>query len=379
MKESEYDLIKKTVRKFAEERIAPKVLEMERNNCFDSEALAEAGKLGFVAPYLPETYRGENLDLKSMAIIYEELARVDAGFAMSAFVSGVLFGRNIYLWGTEEQRQKYLPPIAEGKKIGCWALTEPDAGSDAFSIQAKYNRQNKGYCLQGNKTFITNSSVADYCLVIARERESTVHKGATWFIVERDAEGISFSKPFEKMGLCSSPTGEIFLENVFISQEQILGKEGEGFSIMLKSLDVERCLGTSIFIGIAQACLEASIAYSKERKQFGKPIASFQLIKEKISEMVVGIELARTYMYHSLALAQNNIPINSEAAICKLFASQVAVRCASEAVQIHGGYGYIKEYNVERFYRNAKLCEIGGGTSEIQKLIIAENALEKTV
>jgi len=378
MVDSENAMLKNTVRRFLADRVAPFVSEMERNNSFDRAAFEAAGSLGFIAPYLPEIYGGAGLDLKSAATVYEEMSRIDAGFAMSVFVSAVLFSRNIFLWGTEEQRLRYLPPVAVGKKIGCWALTEPSSGSDAFSIQTVYVKDGDGYRLRGNKTFITNAPIADYFLIIARDHDDPGNKKATWFIMERGTEGLTLSKPFDKMGLCTSPTGEIFLDDVYVPRQQVLGEEGRGFPMMMQSLDVERCLGSVVSIGIASACLDASVLYSQQRSQFGKTISEFQLIKEKLAEMMAGIELARTYLYHTIELIQKGALINTEAAICKLFASQVAVRCASEAVQIHGGYGYIKEYPVERYYRDAKLYEIGGGTNEIQKLIIAGKILEKS-
>jgi alkylation response protein AidB-like acyl-CoA dehydrogenase len=258
--------------------------------------------------------------------------------------------------------------------LGAWCLTEPESGSDALSITTSSVKDGDHYILNGSKTFITNSPIADYFVVITRTSGNGV-EGGTAFILERGMEGLSTGPKFDKMGHRPSPTGEVFLDNVRVHKSQILGKEGGAFVDVFKSLDVERTLGPFNYLGIAQASLEAAVAYSKERKQFNKPICSFQMIQSRLAEMATMIDLGRTYAYRCAWMVDQNMPVHKESSIAKLYTSRAAVECADHAMQIFGGYSYMKEYPVERFYRDAKLSEIGAGSSEIQKLVIARELL----
>jgi alkylation response protein AidB-like acyl-CoA dehydrogenase len=374
----EQKIIRKNIRKFLAKELDPVVVEYDEKGIFPKNIFQKLGALGFLGSFFPSQYGGGNTDLLTYSLITEEICRVDAGFGMSCFASSVLFGRNILHQGNEEQKKKYLPPIIRGEKIGCWALTEPQAGSDSLAIQTTFEKNGDMYVINGSKTFITNAPVADYFIVLTRKKGTSGVNGGTAFVLERGMEGLSTGKPFNKMGMRTSPTGEIFLENVKVLKNQILGEEDQGFYAMFKSLDIERSLGICQPLGVAQACLEASLAYAKGRVQFGQPIASFQLIQEKLAEMAMNIELSRTYGYYVLKLAEKGNNIAKEAAILGCFTPMVTTRCALEAVQIHGGYGYMKEYRVEKYLRDAKLFEIGGGTNEIMKLIVARLLLKES-
>lgn len=373
---SEQKIILENLKKFLKKELDPIVGEIDEKGVFPMEVFHKLCSLGFLGSFFPPTYGGGDTDLPTYGLIVEEICKMDAGFGMSCFASSVLFGRNILVQGNEEQKKKYLPPIIRGEKIGCWALTEPQAGSDALSIQTTFEKNGDTYILNGSKTFITNAPIADYFIILTRKRGTTGVKGGTAFVLERGMEGLSTGEPFNKMGMRTSPTGEIFLEDVKAYKSQVLGEEDMGFYGMFKSLDVERSLGICQALGVAQACFEASLAYAKQRVQFGKPIANFQLVQEKLVDMLVGIELSRSYCYRIIQLAEKGMNINKEAAILSYFVSSITTKCALEAVQIHGGYGYMKEYRVEKYLRDAKLYEIGGGTNEIRKLIIAREILK---
>ena len=365
-------MIRDAVRKFCEKELAPRAEEIDRTGEFPMEAFRKAGELGFVGSVFPAKYGGSETDLISRALGSEEMAKVCAGFCMSLGTSSMLFGNNIYKLGTEEQREKYLPPIIRGEKIGCWALTEPNAGSDALGISTRAVKEGDDYIINGSKTFITNAPIGDYFIVITRTGgEHGDIQGGTAFILERGMKGLSTGPKFEKMGMRCSPTGEIFLDNVRVGKEQILGAEGMGFLGMMASLDVERAVAAFLSIGIAEACLERSIQYAKERKQFKREICKFQLIQDKIARMTLEVELARTYAFRVLSMIQEGKRCTKEVALSKWYASEMATRVALDAIQIHGGYGYMKEYPVERYMRDAKLLEIGAGTTEIQKMIVA--------
>jgi len=375
-KSPEQKMILENLRRVLKKELDPLVVEIDEKGIFPLEVFRKLGSLGFLGPFFPSLYSGGETDLVTYGLMIEEICKMDAGFGMSCFASSVLFGRNVLLQGNEEQKKKYLPPIIKGEKIGCWALTEPQSGSDALSIQTTFDKDGDTYILSGAKTFITNAPLADYFIVLTRKKGTTGVKGGTAFILERGMEGLSTGAPFNKMGMRTSPTGEVFLEGVRVSKSQILGEEDMGFYGMFKSLDVERSLGICQSLGVAQACFDAALTYAKQRVQFGRPIAHFQLIQEKLADMLVGIELSRAYCYRIIRFAEQGKDINKEAAILSYFVSSITTRCALEAVQIHGGYGYMKEYRVEKYLRDAKLYEIGGGTNEIRKLIIAREILK---
>lgn len=371
-------LIRESVKRFSQKEVLPIADEMEENGGYPRAVLEKAGQIDFICPFIPEEYNGGGGTYTHYAIIHEEIAKVSPGLAVSITGSGLLFGHNIYKAGTDEQKNKYLPDICSGKKIGCWALTEPDIGSDALSINASYEKEGDKYIINGSKTMITNAPIADYFLVFTKhetEKGKKSMRGGTAFILERGMKGLTTGEPLKKLGMNASPTGEIFLDNVIVGQENVMGKEGRAFYYMMNNLDIERVLGAPTSIGIAQGCLEKSIEYAKQRCQFGKPIAQHQMIREKIANMVTEIELARTYTYHVLQMAEAGESIIKEASIAKYFASTIGTRAALEAIQILGGYGYMKEGFVERYLRDAKMMEIGAGTSEIQKMIISREAL----
>jgi alkylation response protein AidB-like acyl-CoA dehydrogenase len=328
------------------------------------------GQEGFLGALVPQAYGGSGLDLMSMYLIKEELCRSAAGMGMSVTICTLNFCHFISRFGTEAQKRNYIPPVMSGEKLAAYCLTEPNAGSDTLGIQTRSVRDGDHYRINGAKTFITNAPIADYFLVVTRTSGDRTVRGATNFILERGMDGLSTSEPFEKLGMRCSPTGQVFMEDVRVPKEQVLGKENDGFQDMFTTLNAERALAAATATGIAQACFDASVRYARERHQFGRPIGTFQFVAGMLAEMAVNLEVGRTYAHKVVWLYEEGKAIRHEAAMAKLFASQMAVKAALDAVQIHGGYGYIKEFPVERFLRDAKLGEIGGGTSEIQKMII---------
>jgi alkylation response protein AidB-like acyl-CoA dehydrogenase len=371
----EYIKLREEVRKFNLRELAPVSSECDEKEVFPFDVLKKASELGYVGPHLPERYGGMG-DYYAKAVVYEENCRVSFGYNLSLNASDLLFANNISKHGTEEQKQRYLPPVIKGEKIGCWALTEPDAGSDALSIRTTWRKDGNHYIINGRKTFITNAPIADFFIVIARKPGSIKTDGGCAFILERGMQGLYTGKPFKKLGGRCSPTGEIILDDVKVTRDQLLGEEGNGFKDMFSSLDVERAYTPLSSIGIAQACIDAVVAYSKQRRQFGRYISEFQLIQEKLAVMSAELEVARNYVYNLIELMVHGKRITKEASIAKLFASDMVNKATREAIQIMGGYGYMREYNVERYFRDAKLLEIGAGTSEIQKLIIAKELLK---
>lgn len=371
-----------TMRKFARNELEPIAEEIDVKGEFPRHLYKRMGELGLLGLRVPAEYGGAveegEADLLLGSLCNEEIAKVSAGFALSVGASTALFGNNVCERGTEDQKKKYLPPILSGDAVGCWGLTEPEAGSDALGIRTRAVRDGSEWVIDGQKTFITNAPIADYFIVLARTSGKPGEiAGGTAFILERGMKGLSTGKPFEKMGMRCSPTGEIILDGVRVPDAQVLGKPDNGFFDMMSSLDYERAVAGIINVGIAQACLDISIRYSKERKQFGKPLAKFQLIQEKIAAMYRDIELARTYIYHVLELIQAKRRVTLEACASKWFATEIGTKAALEAIQILGGYGYCREYKVERYMRDAKLLEIGAGTNEINKLLIARFLLGK--
>jgi alkylation response protein AidB-like acyl-CoA dehydrogenase len=298
---------------------------------------------------------------------------------MSINVCSLNFVHSLELLGTEDQKRKYIPGVVAGEKIASWMPTAPNAGSHAHAPTTTARPDGKSYILNGAKTFITNGPLADYFIVIARLPGTERAEGGVQLILERGMEGLSVGPPFDKMGMRCSPTSEVFLEEVRVPKQNLLGTEGRGFEDMFRTLAAERSMGASTSIGIMQACLEISSRYVKERRQFGQPIGEFQLVQEMIARMAMNLELARVYCYYTVALAQQGRDITRPAAMVKLFASRAAVQASSDAVQIHGGYGFVKDYHVERYYRDAKLAELGGGTSEIQTRLIARDILKRGI
>mgnify|MGYP001010086381 CR=1 FL=1 len=367
----------RVVRKFMDTEVAPLTPEMEAKGVFPISLFGKMADLGILGSFLPEQYGGGGASIVTRAIVSEEMARVNAGLDISVFADIVLFARALNAHGAEEQKQKYLVPVLRGEKIGSMAITEQKGGSDALSARTSARRDGDDFIINGSKIFITNAPIADFILVLTRTSgEDRKIDGGTWFIVERGAPGMETGKPLQKMGMKSSPTGEVFLTDVRVSAAQVLGEVDRGFHYLMESLDVERVLEGASNLGIAQACLDAASAYVEERRVFGRKIAEYQLIQEKIAAMAVGIEMSRTMLYRLLHAVERGEKVTREAAILKLYSSQMAVQASNDAVQIFGGYGYMEEYPVARLYRDAKHHEIGAGTTEIMKVIICRETLK---
>ena len=371
----QHEEIRRTVRDFAEGRIAPVADELERRGEFPHDIIREAADLGLLGVPYPEEIGGTGLDSLAYAITVEELSRVSGsvGIIVSAHTS---LGCNpIWLAGTDAQKEKYLRPMASGRVIGAYGLTEPGAGSDSRGTRTRAHLDGDCWVLNGSKRFITNAGVAGTYIVTAvtdREQESG---RISAFIVEADTPGFSIGRMEEKMGLHASNTGELIFTDCRIPAENMLGPEGEGDKLFLKTLDGGRIGIAAMALGLAQAAYEAASAYAKERHQFGRPIGSFQGVAFKIADAAMNIDAARLLTYRAAWLKDRGRPYTTEAAMAKLFASEVARDVTNDAIQVHGGYGYVTEYRVERYLRDAKLTEIGEGTSEIQRLVIARNLL----
>ncbi|MCG6931872.1 MAG: acyl-CoA dehydrogenase [Desulfofustis sp.] len=368
----EQRLIRETVRDFAETEIAPSAAQRDEEERFDRglmfDSLAELGLTGIV---FPEQYGGAGADYISYAIAVEELSRVCAstGVTLSAHLS--LGANPIYLFGTEEQKQEFLIPLATGEKMGAFGLTEPSAGSDAGSTRTTGVRDGNGWILNGTKIFITNGGEAETYVVFARtDKDATKHHGISAFIVSKGTDGFSFGKKEKKLGIRSSPTMEIVFENCRIPGTNLLGEEGEGFKVAMKTLDGGRIGIAAQALGIAQGALEQAVAYAKERKQFDKPLAAFQGISFQLADMATQIEASRLLVYNAAYRASAGLPYSQASAMAKLMASETAMKVTTQAVQILGGYGYTREFPVERMMRDAKITEIYEGTSEIQRLVI---------
>lgn len=371
----EHLAIRDAVRQFALDRLAPIASEIDEKAYFPIETFRELAQLGFLGAAFPEKYGGGGSDLIANSIIKEELSAVSPGFAMSAGVSAIFFAYNVLELGSEDQRQHYIPNVLSGDKIGCWCLSEPNAGSDALSVATRSEADGDDFIINGTKTFITNGPIADYFLVATRTFGQGI-EGGTLFILDKDTPGLTVGAPFKKLGMCCSPTCEVFFEDVRVPASQVVGEVGQGFRGMMSALDTERVTAPFTSIGIARACLEKSRQYARERSQFGRPLSEFQLIQAKLADMAEGIALARQYAYAVVKKKMRGERITFEVAMAKRFAAKMASQSARDAVQIHGGYGFIREYDVERFYRDVKLVEIGGGTNEIQTLIISRELMK---
>ncbi|MEE6130953.1 acyl-CoA dehydrogenase family protein [Priestia sp. GS2] len=368
---AEQKMIQKTLREFSEAEVAPGALERDKTKEFPLDVFKKLSDLGVMGLPFPEEYGGGGADTVSFAIVVEELSRAcgSTGITYSAHVS--LGGAPIHLFGTPEQKEKYLVPICTGESFGAFGLTEPNAGSDAGGTETSAELENGEYTINGSKCYITNASYARFLALTAVTARDEGKKEISALIVPTDSVGFSVIDNYEKMGLHASNTTELILEDVKVPEENLLGKKGEGFKQFLKTLDGGRIGIGAMGVGIAQAAYEKALAYAQERKQFGKNLSSFQAIQFKLADMAMKVELARTMVYKAAWLKDQGKPFTKEAAMCKLYASEICMEVASQAIQIHGGYGYMKEYQVERFLRDAKLLEIGEGTSEIQRSVIA--------
>ena len=371
----EQQLLKKTVREFAEAEIGPHAREWDERQEFPREVFTKLGEMGLMGVVWPAKYGGSELATVDYAIVIEELARVDAGVALSVAAHNSLCSGHIFLAGTEEQRTKYLAPLARGEKVGCWGLTENSAGSDAGGTKTTAARDGAHWVLNGSKTFITNGRVADTAVVMAVTDRAKGKKGISAFIVERGTKGFRAGKKEDKLGVRSSDTSELVFEDCRVPAANLLGQEGHGYVDTLKILDRGRIGIAAFSIGIAQACLDASMAYAQGRRQFGHPISEFQAVQFKIADMATRVSAARLLAWHAASLRDSGREHKAESSMAKLYASEAAVEIALDAVQIHGGYGYVKEYPVERYLRDSKLGTIGEGTSEVQRLVIARELL----
>jgi butyryl-CoA dehydrogenase len=372
---AQHEEIRRTVRTFAEREIMPVADEMERKGEFPHDLVRRAAELGLLGVPYPEEVGGTGLDSLAYAITIEELSRASGSMGIIVSAHTSLGCNPIYLAGTSDQKERFLRPLASGAKLGAYGLTEPEAGSDSRGTRTRAHRDGDSWVLNGSKRFITNAGVADTYIVTALTERDADSGHISAFIVESDAPGFSIGRLEEKMGLHASRTGELLFDDCRIPAANLLGPEGEGDRLFLKTLDGGRIGIGAMALGLAQAAYEAASAYSKERQQFGRPIASFQGVAFMIADMATQLDAARLLVYRAAWLKDQGQPYSTEAAMAKLFASEMARQVTNDAIQVHGGYGYITEYHVERYLRDAKLTEIGEGTSQIQRLVIARNLL----
>lgn len=370
----EQQQLRRSIREFAEGEIAPHVMEWDEASKFPTEIIPKLAEMNLLGIIFPEKYGGAGLGYVEYVIAIEELSRVDGSVGIIVAAHNSLCTNHIYKFGTEEQKQKYVVPLAQGKKLGCWSLTEPEAGSDAGGTRTMAARNGAGWVLNGSKTFTTNGHYADVCVAMAvTDKEK---RGISAFIVEKGTKGFSPGKKENKLGLRASDTSEVIFSDCHVPSANLLGNEGEGFKNSLQILDGGRISIAALGLGMAQGAYEAALKYAKQRKQFGKPIADFQAIQFKLADMATQIDAARLLTYRAAWMAdRGDMRLTTESSMAKLYAGEVAVRVANEAVQIFGGYGFIKDYPAEKFYRDVKLCTIGEGTSEIQRLVIARQLL----
>ncbi len=398
----EHQHLRRTVREFAEAEIAPHVSKWDEASHFPLEIIPRLAEMGFLGVIFPEQYGGAGMGYVEYAIIIEELARVDGSIGLTVAAHNSLCTNHIFKFGTEKQRRKYVVPLAQGKKLGCWSLTEPEAGSDASGTRTVATKQQKGlpgpqqgepgrsdgWLLNGSKTFTTNGTYADVCVAMAVTDAAKKAHGISAFILEKGTPGFRPGKKENKLGMRASDTSEVVFTDCRLPAENLLGAEGEGFINSLQILDGGRISIAALGLGMAQGAYECSVRYAQQRKQFDKPIADFQAIRFKLADMATQIDAARLLTYRAAWLADRAIAAGAggvadadaarftrESSMAKLYAGEVAVRVANEAVQIHGGYGFTKDYPAEKFYRDVKLCTIGEGTSEIQRLVIARQLL----
>jgi alkylation response protein AidB-like acyl-CoA dehydrogenase len=368
--------LRKTVREFSEAELAPHVLEWDEEQIFPREAIGKAAALGYLGSIFPEELGGAGLGYIDYSIIVEELARIDPSVSLSVAAHTSLCSNHIYTAGSDEQRRKYIPKLATGEWIGSWSLTEPEAGSDAAGTRTQAHREDGCWVLDGAKTFTTNAHEANVCVAMAVTERTAAHHGISAFIIDRGTPGFRLGRKENKLGMRASPTGEVIFESCRLPESQLLGRAGEGFIDSLKVLDGGRISIAALSVGTAQGAYEIALRYAQQRKQFGRPISEFQAIQFKLADMASRIDAARLLTYRAGWMKDRGERVTKEAAMAKLYASEIAVKVCDQAVQILGGYGFIKDYRVEKFYRDVKLCTIGEGTSEIQRLVIARQLLK---
>jgi alkylation response protein AidB-like acyl-CoA dehydrogenase len=370
--------IKFSVREFAEAEILPHVMEWDESQHFPIELKPKLAELGLMGVLFPEQYGGAGMGYVEYATIIEELSRVDGSVGISIAAHNSLCSNHVYQFGSEAQKEKYLKPLASGEHLGAWGLTEPNAGSDASGTRTTAVRRDGGWLINGSKNFITHAIHADTCVAFASDDRSKHSKGITAFIFEKGMKGFSPSKKENKLGLRASETASVIFEDCYVPDENRLGEVGQGFVNAMEVLDGGRVSIAALAVGIAQGAFESALRYSGERQQFGKPIREFQAIQFKLADMATQIDAARLLMYRAAWMKDQGKRTTKESSMAKLYASEVSVRVCEEAIQIHGGYGYTKDYPAEKYWRDSKLCTIGEGTSEIQRIIIARELLRQT-
>jgi len=369
----EHQFVRQTVREFAEKELAPGVQERDEKQEFPYEQIKKLGELGFMGVVIPEKYGGAGLDSIAYAIVLEELSRVEAAVGTIVSVNNTLFCGGVYKFGTEEQKQKYLVPLAKGEGLGAYSLSEAGAGTDAASLKTRIVSDEDHYIVNGTKMWVSNGANATHYIVFVTLNPELRHKGICALIMERETEGLKIGKKENKLGIRSSDTVELIFDNARIPKANLLGKEGEGFKIAMAILDDGRISIAAQAVGIAQGALDAALKYARERVQFGKPIIDHQAIQNKLADMATGIDAGRLLTYRAAYLRDQKKPYSKAASMAKLFCAPMSNRVADQAVQIHGGYGYLKDFNVERFMRDAKITEIYEGTTEIQRIVIAKH------
>ena len=364
-------LVRESARDFAESYIRPHVMEWDEAQLFPVNTMHLAGAHGFLGVIVPEEYGGSGMGYQEYVTVIEEIAKVDSSIGLSVAAHNSLCTNHIYEFGSEEQKQKYLPLLASGKWIGSWGLTEPNTGSDAMRMQCTAKKEGEYYILNGTKSWITHGKSAEVAVVIVRTGDLLDSRGMTTFVIEKGTAGFKAGKKENKLGMRASETTQLIFDECKVHESQILGQPGEGFIQAMKVLDGGRISIAALSLGIAKGCYEASVKYAKEREQFGKPIGHFQGVSFKLADMAMGIQAAELLTRKAADLKNKKERVTEIGAQAKYYASELCVRCATDAIQIHGGYGFTKDYPVEKFYRDSKLCTIGEGTSEIQKLVIS--------
>ena len=372
----EQELLKKTARDFAEKHLKPGVIERDENAEVPLAQMKQLGELGFMGIMVPEKWNGAGMDTVSYALAMEEISKIDASAGVMVSVNNSLVCQIFLDWANDQQRNKYLKKLAGGEWLGAFSLSEPQSGSDASNMLTFAEKNNGHYILNGTKNWVSNGISSDVIIVFALTKKGIGHKGVSAFLIEKGTPGLSTGKKEEKLGIRGSDTCELFFENCKIPKENLIHEEGSGFRIAMKALNGGRIGIGAQALGIAQASLDRALEYSKERKQFGKSISSFGIIKSKLAQMATNIDASRLLVYRAAMLKDNHKPYTKEAAMAKLFASQTAMDASRDCVQIFGGYGFMQEYGVERLMRDAKITQIYEGTSEIQELVIAKSILE---
>jgi alkylation response protein AidB-like acyl-CoA dehydrogenase len=367
--------IQRTVREFCAAEVASLARGWDERETFPAEVVGKLGPLGLMGVTVPEAYEGAGLGSLALAVVVEEIARHDGGLALTVASHNGLGTGHIRTFGTEGQKARWLPALARGERLAAWGLTEPGSGSDAAAMRSTAVRRGDRWVLNGSKTFITQGTVGDVFVVLARTDPERGAKGITAFVLEKGAKGFTQRPIHGKLGMRSSDTGELHLEDVEVPDDQRIGEVNQGFVNTLQILDRGRVTIGALAVGLARGALEASRAYARERKAFGRPIAEFQAIAFALADVATELSAARLLVHRAAAMADAGLPFAREASMAKLFASEMAMRATSKAIQIHGGYGYVRDYPVERAFRDAKLCEIGEGTSEVQRMVISRSVL----